>query len=516
MKADDVVRMAESLVGQNHIECDYLEYKRSATFKGGILKTACAFANNYMNREIGLILIGIEELDEDDGRKAVPKRPISGIDEAFIETVENTLRSLLAEVHPRINYHLATGCVDERSFIVLAVEPGVAGPYETSEKAQRNKEIGLKPGRYIRVGRDTRLPSRREEFELLKKFSGFCFSSELNATATLDDLSYEYMREYLAKTGSRGDVRSLPKSDMARAMGLVDASEYGGCRAKNFAVLMFAEHPQDFIPYARIEIIREVDGTDKMESKVFDGPVWLQVQQARRYFEQELQASYTIRETGAREHRVIYNWPHEMFDELVTNCVLHKEYDTRSYIGVYVYPDKMTFVNHNRPLPPVTIKDLNEREEFDDREYLNPELRDMFFALNLVESYGSGIRRAKRAMATNGSPALVFVPDNETDDYTMAIAYINEEFARIRAGESIERAEEIAKEKQKKSQRTGSVATDEVFKVVASHPQSSAEQLAVMLETTPDSVRYHLRKLRKSGLIEHVGPTKGGSWKVRE
>lgn len=303
---------------------------------------------------------------------------------------------------------------------------------------------------------------------------------------------------------------------MARAMGLVDASEYGGCRAKNFAVLMFAEHPQDFIPYARIEIIREVDSTDKMESKVFDGPVWLQVQQARRYFEQELQASYTIRETGAREHRVIYNWPHEMFDELVTNCVLHKEYDTRSYIGVYVYPDKMTFVNHNRPLPPVTIKDLNEREEFDDREYLNPELRDMFFALNLVESYGSGIRRAKRAMATNGSPALVFVPDNETDDYTMAIAYINEEFARIRAGESIERAEEIAKEKQKKSQRTGSVATDEVFKVVASHPQSSAEQLAVMLETTPDSVRYHLRKLRKSGLIEHVGPTKGGSWKVRE
>lgn len=176
----------------------------------------------------------------------------------------------------------------------------------------------------------------------------------------------------------------------------------------------------------------------------------------------------------------------------------------------------MTFVNHNRPLPPVTIKDLNEREEFDDREYLNPELRDMFFALNLVESYGSGIRRAKRAMAANGSPALVFVPDNEIDDYTMAIAYINEEFARIRAGENNGKTEEIAKEKQKKSQRIGSTATDEVFEAVASHPQSSAEQLAMMLETTPDSVRYHLRKLRKSGLIEHVGPTKGGSWKVRE
>lgn len=96
----------------------------------------------------------------------------------------------------------------------------------------------------------------------------------------------------------------------------------------------------------------------------------------------------------------------------------------------------MTFVNHNRPLPPVTIEDLNTKEEFDDRDYLNPELKDMFFALDLIESYGSGIRRAKRAMAANGSPALVFTPDNETDDYTMATAYINSEFASIRAGEA--------------------------------------------------------------------------------
>ena len=137
--------------------------------------------------------------------KAVPRRPIFGIEESLIETTENGLKSLLAEIHPRIDYRLATGHVDGRSFIVVAVEPGSAGPYETSEKAQRDKSIGLRAGRYIRVGRETRLPNRREEFELLKKYSGFCFSSELNVTATLDDLSYEYMREYLAQTGAKDD-----------------------------------------------------------------------------------------------------------------------------------------------------------------------------------------------------------------------------------------------------------------------------------------------------------------------
>lgn len=116
MRVDDAVRMAESLVEQGAVECDCLEYKKSATFKGKILKTACAFANNYMNREVGLILIGIEELDEEDGSKAVPKRPIAGIGETQIETTENALKSLLAEVHPKIEYSLGTGRVDNHCF----------------------------------------------------------------------------------------------------------------------------------------------------------------------------------------------------------------------------------------------------------------------------------------------------------------------------------------------------------------------------------------------------------------
>jgi predicted HTH transcriptional regulator len=67
--------------------------------------------------------------------------------------------------------------------------------------------------------------------------------------------------------------------------------------------------------------------------------------------------------------------------------------------------------------------------------YLNKELKEMFFSLDLIQSYGSGIRRAKKAMADNSSPALIFEPNNDVDDYTMATAYINDEFARVKAEE---------------------------------------------------------------------------------
>ena len=306
MKQEDIQRMAHDIVDRCGVENDYIEYKKSVSFQDKILKTACAYANNYMNREIGLIFIGIEEVDDkDSGEKAVPVRPISGIDEAQIESTENILKSLMSHIHPKPDYKLI---------------------------------------------QDT-----------------------------------------------------------------------------------------DYIPYAYVEIIREAIGTDKMESKIFDGPIWIQAQQVLRYFKNEIEASYNVRDNVTNETHVVYNWPEIMFSEIAINCILHKEYSRGNYVGIYWYRDHLTFINHNRPLPPVTIQDLNEKTEFADRQYLNKELKDMFFALNLIQSYGSGIRRAKRAMVDNHSPELVFEPKDEDEkDYTQVTAYINEEFATIRQEEKEE------------------------------------------------------------------------------
>lgn len=444
MQIEAIRRMAHDIIENAAIESDCIEYKKSATFKNKILKTVCAFANNYMNREIGLLFIGVEEVDDKEtGEKAYPKRPIYGVPTGKLETTENELKSLIANVHPKVNYHLISDTIDGNNYIVVAVEPGHDGPYETSDKAEKDKEISLKAGRYIRVKRDSRVPNKREEFELLKKFADFHFSSELNETATIDDLSYDYMQEYLIATNARSDTRKLSKLELAKHMGLISQSEYGGYRAKNFAVLMFAEKPDKFIPEATVKVIREVVGTDKMEAKTFDGPIWIQAKQVSKYFQDNIMSSYTVRESDVIEHRIVYNWPLQTFEELATNCILHKEYDKPQYIGIYVYPDHLIFINHNRPLPPVTIEDMNIATEFPDRMYLNPEIKEMFFKLDLIESYGSGIKRAKEELETNHSPQVVFGPSNEMDDYTQATVYINDEFARIQKEEKVNRDNDL-------------------------------------------------------------------------
>ena len=519
MKKEDIQRMAHDIIDRCAVEDDHIEYKKSASdvVKDGILKTACAFANNYMNREIGLLFIGIEEEDDEaTGRKAVPVRPISGIDEAVIETTENQLKSLLSHIHPKPVYHLLQDKIDGRFYIILAVEPGSDGPYETDVNAEKDKKIGLKAGRYIRIRRDSRMPNKREEFELLKKFADFHFTSELNETATLDDLNYEYMKEYLVRTHAAADVRALSKLDMAKALDLISESDYGGYRAKNFAVLMFADRPADYIPYAYVQVIREAIGTDKMEGKIFDGPIWIQAQQVIRYFEDTFHASYNIRDPRTNATHVVDNWPPIMFAELATNCILHKEYSKHNCVEIAVFHDHISFINHNRPLPPVTIEDLNTKTEFKDRNYLNDELKEMFFKLDLIQSYGSGIRRAKNELSRIGSPALVFEPDNDTDDYTAVTAYINGEFAEVQREEANLKGAPAQETAQETAQERFEELSDEekIIVLIRNDPRLTRNELAVKLNISPDAVKRRMDKLKKVGRIEHQGSTKAGKWVV--
>ena len=65
-------------------------------------------------------------------------------------------------------------------------------------------------------------------------------------------------------------------------------------------------------------------------------------------------------------------------------------------------------MKYNKSLPPLRINGLNERTFFNERDTVNLELRDMFKALGIIESFGTGIGEAKRSMAENSSPELVF------------------------------------------------------------------------------------------------------------
>lgn len=228
-----------------------------------------------------------------------------------------------------------------------------------------------------------------------------------------------------------------------------------------------------------------------------------------------IQASYTIRDADKIEHRIVYNWPLAAFEELATNCILHKRYESPNYIGIYVYSDRITFVNHNRPMPPVTIEAMNSQSSFDNRKYLNPELKDMFFALNLIESYGSGIRRAKEALKSNRSPRMEFLPNNDYDDYTMAVIYINEEFAEISKDEKkiIESDKKPIKADKKpiKMERKSLI-----LNYIAQNGSISNQEAKKILNLAESTVKRLLKEMVDEGLLRSEGERKSRRYTGRD
>ena len=429
-----IKKQANEILKNKTAECSYIEYKASEQQLDKIVKTICAYGNNYYNNDIQYIFIGVEE-ENNEKQKAIPVLPIKGITEGRLEKCKNTINSLRSFLYPNVAFEIVSNEFNGVSYILIIVKRQTGGPFMVAEKAEKDKKIKLKPGRYVRIEADTRLARVDEEYDLLRKFSNFHFTSIVSSGASIDDLSIDLLRECFSETSSRQISDRMEKKELAKALDLLDKNDPTDRRVKNYAVLMFSEHPEERIPYAYTELIIDMFGTKrKMESKVFKGAVWKQYHSALEYINNNFLNELVIRVDGSADNRKIQNFTFIALEELLANAIVHNNYENRKPIQIYVSEKQINIVNYNKPLPPIRISDLNERTFFNERDTENPEIRDMFKALGIIESFGTGIGEAKRSMRENGSPDLFYKTFDINDNVTSVVIPVNEEYYEIKNG----------------------------------------------------------------------------------
>ena len=432
MDYEKIKRDANNILSNLSCECSYIEYKASTLQMSKILKTICAYGNNYYDNDIQYIFLGIEEVN-DEKTKAIPKLPILGIDEGKLEKCKNEINALRSFLYPNVKFDIIANRFDDKNYLLIVVQRQTGGPFMVSEKAERDKKINLKPGRYVRIESDSRLARVDEEYDLLRKFANFHFSSLTNADATVDDLNVDFIREYLSQTSDREIMDTLDKIQMTKSLGLLDRNDPTEKKVKNYAVLMFGDRPEKYIRYSYVELIVDLFGTKrKMESKRFKGPIWKQYYTIVNYISDNYLNTIITRKEGEANNRKIVNFPYVAIEELVANAIVHNNYENAKPIQIYISEKQINIVNYNRPMPPLKIQDLNERTFFNERDTENPEIRDMFKALGIIESFGTGIGEAKRALEENGSPALYYKMFDCVNNVTSVVIPINEEYFQLK------------------------------------------------------------------------------------
>lgn len=434
MNYETLKKQANEILINQSAECAYIEYKKSSLQLDKILKTICAYGNNYHDNDIQFIFLGVEEAN-DENNKAIPKLPIEGIKKGSLEKCRNEINRLRSFLYPKVSFEIIANQFKDVFYLLIAVPRQTGGPFMVSERAEKDKKIKLKPGRYVRIESESRLARVDEEYDLLRKFANYHFSSLTHSDASLDDLNSDYLYEYLSMTSDRETMASLSKIQLAKSLHLLDRNDPTEKKVKNFALLMFANNPERFIPYAYIEFIIDMYGTKrKMESKRLSGPIWKQYHTAVSYINDRFINTMTLREDGESVNRTVSNFPFIAVEELVANAIVHNNFENAKPIQIYVSENQINIVNYNKPLPPLRLNDLNERTFFNERDTENPEIRDMFKSLGIIESFGTGIGEAKKALERNGSPQLYYKIFEQNDNVTSVVIPASEEYQILKSG----------------------------------------------------------------------------------
>ena len=140
------------LLRQRTIEGERVEYKAGWNPQS-VLRTICAFANDFHNLGGGYVVLGVEE------RNGQPRLPPAGIAAGRIEAVQNELLRLgQSAIQPP--YHPLTGVydVEGRTILVLWAPGGETRPYKARVDLTRG---GTEWAYYIRRHSSTVRARRR-------------------------------------------------------------------------------------------------------------------------------------------------------------------------------------------------------------------------------------------------------------------------------------------------------------------------------------------------------------------
>lgn len=321
-----------------------LEYKR--TLSATYLKTVSAYANY----RTGEIKFGID----DQGIAVGIENPY----EACL-SIENKIND---SISPKPDFTLD---VNKRTGVItLTVKEGLHKPYFYKSKAYCRNDAATVEVDTLELTRLI-LEGQNKSFESLK--------------SQKQDLSFRHLERALQTTLQ---IQALSK-DILKTLELYSDNE-----GFNQAAALLADENAFF----GIDIVRfgETINILQYRETIEHVSILQQFDKAmvlfRMYYQYE-----EVRET---RRDVVEMIPAEAFREAVANALVHRTWDVGAHIRISMYPDRIEIVS-----PGGLPKGISKEEYLDGQVSLlrNPIIGNVFFRLNLIERFGTGVKRIQHA-----------------------------------------------------------------------------------------------------------------------
>ncbi|MHA4807379.1 RNA-binding domain-containing protein [Flavitalea flava] len=395
----------EDLLSPRAIESDRIEFKAGWN-PDAIYRSICAFANDFDNTGGGYIVVGVEE---EYGR---PKRPVKGVPAAELAEIQKKMIGFNNLINPVYHPRLFMEEIDGVQLLIIWVTGGKNRPYQVPDQVTSKEKRHYY---FIRQYANSIKANTEQSQELISLTNQIPFDDRPNRQAKPDDISPVQLQDYLRISGSRlGQwIGQRPVLEILEQMALLDGPpEHVSLR--NVALLLFSEHPEKFFPYTYIDLVHFPKGvTDKQFiEKKFKGPVQQQVRQALDYIQGNLLHQLITKVDGRAEAVRVWNYPYKALEELLANCIYHRNYQEREPVTIRIEPEFILIYNLGGPDRSIRMEDFQKGQVFPKR-YRNSRLGDFLKELELTEGRATGIRVIWEVLRHNGSPDPVFETDED-------------------------------------------------------------------------------------------------------
>jgi len=449
--ADDIRLLVSAGEGYN------AEFKVSVPAKVKELsEEVCAFANAAG----GTLLIGVNDLNHIVGVT---------IDNAKRSAIQNSL----SEITPPLQCGLSLIDVDGMTVGAIEVPSGSQKPYVLSGAI------------YVRIGPNTQKLTTAEQMRDFFQQAERIYFDEVPCPGFKPAIMVDDEFVIRFKEESRIGT-SVSVDQLFRNLKL-----YNGDNVfKNGAVLFFGKQPEVIMDKAIIRCIA-FEGIDKrfiLDDQPFGGNLYAQFQQALHWLRSKLSVRYDIESQGAGPRKEIWEIPETVFKETIINALAHRDYyDKGGVIYIEVYQDRVEITNPGGLVSAIPDAEFGKRSHS-----RNPLIFGLFARMHLVEQVGSGIGRIKDLMREAGLPIPIFITKG-----IFAVILSRPDIGRMKSGV--------------KSRVKSRV---KIIEMMQEKPAITIPELAEKIDVSKKAIEKQIAILKKEGLIERIGPDKGGEWRV--
>ncbi len=416
----------DNLLHCRGVESQRIEFKASwnpDTTGYQVLKTICAFANDYHNLNGGYIVIGVAE------ENSYAVLPPAGLSTEQLEKAQQWIRGRCNRLDPPYPPIFSPEVIEGRHVLVIWAPASELRPHRAPDSANG-------PLRYwIRLGSSTVDAEQRGDMmrRLVEQTARVPWDDRRSLDTRIEDLREAKVREFLRDVRS-GLIDEPSATEVYRRM-RITARVNDHEVPRNAGLLFFSSDPGNWFPCAKIEVVQfAADRAGEVqEERIFGGGLFDQLRDCLNYLE-NFTTHHLQKQRNRSQVRGWVSYPLPAIRETLVNAVYHRSYDVDQLepTKVYLYPDRVEIISYPGPVPGIESHHLSVEAQPPAAPARNRRIGEFLKELGLAEGRLTGLPKVYQAMADNGSPAPHFEFD-EQRTYFQATLPAHPEFRAITA-----------------------------------------------------------------------------------